>query len=180
MKYWKFQFSDTDLINKSNSKGAKIDVNNLKLQAFVEIAKCCKPIPGDEITGCQLKNGRIRIHKSNCPNLLGTQSNSCLKTIPAQWTPRQMISQLKRIELHGSDEVGIANKITSIISSELELNIKSIHFDTQKNNFYGLIDFYVANNNIPMELIKKIKMVMGVLDVKLVNINKKPIKNELI
>lgn len=179
MKYWKLQFSDTDKINNSKNNSTKIDIDNIKLQAFVEIATCCKPLPGDIITGCQLNNGRIRIHKSNCPNLLNSLANSCRKTIAAKWTPRQMVSHLKRIELHGTDEVGIANKITSIISSELEVNIKSIHFDTKKNNFYGLIDFYVANKDVPVSLVKKIKKVAGVLDVKLVHVSKNPVKDTL-
>lgn len=179
MKYWKLQFSDTEKIRNKKNGNQQVDIDNMKLQAFVEIANCCKPLPGDVITGCQLKNGRIRIHKSNCPNLQTSLSNSCQKTIEAQWKPRQLVSHLKRIELQGSDEVGIANKITSIISSELEVNIKSIYFDTKKNKFYGSIDFYVANKDVPITLVEKIKQVGGVLDVKLVDVLKNPLKNAL-
>ena len=90
------------------------------------------------------------------------------------------ISQLKRIELHGSNEAGIANKVTSIISSSLEIDIKSIHFDTQRNKFYGLIDFFVANKEAPIDIVRKIKQIDGVLDVKLVHILKNPLKDSLV
>ena len=119
-----------------------------------------------------MKNGKIKIHKSNCKTLNTVSSQYCGKKIKAQWTPREIISHLKRIELHGSNEVGIANKITSIISSNLEINIKSIHFDTQKNKFYGLIDFYVANKEVSTSLIDKIKQTNGVVEVKLVHVHK--------
>ncbi len=180
IKFWKFQFSDTEAIkNAIKANNTEIDINELKLQNFVEIAECCNPLPGDKITGCELKNGKIRIHKSNCPEILKNNKLTCAKLIKAQWTPRKMISQLKRIELHGSDEAGIANKITSLISAEIDVNIRSIHFDTQKNMFYGLIEFYVSDDKVPARLIEKIKKVKGVLNVKLVHLDKSPIKDSL-
>ncbi len=179
IKFWKFQFSDTEALkNALKSTDNEIDINELRLQNFVEIAECCKPLPGDKITGCELENGKIKIHKANCPELLKNKKITCSKLINAQWTPRKMVSQLKRIELHGTDEAGIANKITSLISSEIDVNIRSIHFDTQKNLFYGLIEFYVSDNKVPVRLIEKIKKVKGVLNVKLVHINKSPIKQQ--
>ncbi|RLD73800.1 MAG: hypothetical protein DRJ07_20365, partial [Bacteroidetes bacterium] len=180
IKYWKFQFSDTDQIKGSKNNNSGINVNELKLQTFVEIAKCCNPLPGDKITGCEMKNGKIRIHKSECKTLINMSALACQKIVKAQWMPREMISHRRRIELHGSNEAGIANKITSIISANLEINIKSIHFDTQKNKFYGLIDFYVANKEVPITLVEKIKQVDGVLDVKLVHVRKNPIKDALV
>jgi len=180
IKYWKFQFSETDMVKDWKNNNSGIDINELKLQTFVEIAKCCKPLPGDKIIGCEMKNGKIKIHKSDCKTLKNISASACQKIVKAQWTPHKIISHLKRIELHGSDEAGIANKITSIISANLEINIKSIHFDTQKNKFYGLIDFYVANKDVPVTLIEKIKQVDGVLDVKLVHILKNPLKNSLV
>ncbi len=180
IKFWKFQFSDTEVIkNAIKANNTEIDINELKLQNFVEIAKCCNPLPGDKITGCELKDGKIRIHKSNCPEILKNNKLTCTKLIKAQWTPQKMISQLKRIELHGSDEAGIANKITSLISAEIDVNIRSIHFDTQKNMFYGLIEFYVSDDKVPVRLIEKIKKVKGVLNVKLVHMDKSPIKDSL-
>ncbi len=179
IKYWKFQFSDTKLIKNWKNNHSEIDIDELKLQTFVEIAPCCTPLPGDKITGCEMKNGKIKIHKSDCETLKNMSVAYCQKIIKAQWTPREIISHLKRIELHGSNEAGIANKITSIISSSLEIDIKSIHFDTQKNKFYGLIDFYVASKQVPVQLIEKIKKVEGVLDVKLVHVLKNPLKNAL-
>ncbi len=180
IKFWKFQFSDTEVIkNAIKASNTEIDINELKLQNFVEIAKCCNPLPGDKITGCELKDGKIRIHKSNCPEILKNNKLTCTKLIKAQWTPQKMISQLKRIELHGSDEAGIANKITSLISAEIDVNIRSIHFDTQKNMFYGLIEFYVSDDKVPVRLIEKIKKVKGVLNVKLVHMDKSPIKDSL-
>ena len=180
IKYWKFQFSDTNLIKDWKNNNSEIDIDELKLQSFVEIAQCCKPLPGDKIIGCEMKNGKIKIHKSDCKTLISISSMYCQKIVKAQWTPREIISQLKRIELHGSNEAGIANKVTSIISSSLEIDIKSIHFDTQKNKFYGLIDFFVANKEAPVTIVKKIKQIDGVLDVKLVHIMKNPLKDSLV
>ena len=171
IKFWKFQFSDTEILkNIFKNTETEIDVNELKLQDFVELANCCNPLPGDKIIGCELKNGKIRIHKSDCKTLINEHKKTCSKIIKAQWTPREIISKLKRIELHGTDKAGIANKITSIISAEIDINIRSIHFDTQKNMFYGLIEFYASNEDVINHLLEKIKQVEGVITAKLVNV----------
>ena len=69
------------------------------------------------------------------------------------------------IKITGTDEVGIVNNITKIISNELNVNMRSISFDTNDGIFEGNIMVFVQDTNHLKELIKKLKKVTGVVNV---------------
>jgi GTP diphosphokinase / guanosine-3',5'-bis(diphosphate) 3'-diphosphatase len=166
IKYWKIQFSDNDSNVKIGKLIKSVDVDEIKLQSFVVIAKCCNPIPGDQIIGCENEDGKITLHKLDCIVLSSPKDNSCRKIIKAHWTPKELLSQLCRIELSGKDSTGIANKVTSLISSDLDTNIKSLHFDTKKKIFYGMVDVYIASEEAADELVEKIQKLDGMTSVR--------------
>ncbi|MBN1250879.1 MAG: bifunctional (p)ppGpp synthetase/guanosine-3',5'-bis(diphosphate) 3'-pyrophosphohydrolase [Bacteroidales bacterium] len=162
VKYWKLQFSETDLLKTLEHKESKIKIDELKLNSFIEIASCCNPIPGDEVIGCESDEGKICIHKSNCKELKSDINQECKEIIKAKWTAQEIASKLYRIELTGEDIAGLANKVTSIIAVELDINIKSLHFDTLHNKFYGMVDIYIADNEVINNLVEKLRNIKGV------------------
>jgi GTP pyrophosphokinase len=166
IKYWKIQFSDDQIVEKIRKLNPSLDVDESKLHRFLEIAKCCNPMPGDQITGCEQSDGKIILHRANCQKLLDSDGKNCQKEIKAHWAPKELLSQLYRIELSGKDRTGIANQVTTLISTELNVNIKSLHFDTKNNIFYGMVDIYIASDEVIDELVKKIKTLEGIVSVK--------------
>jgi len=166
IKYWKLQFTDADILDNIRKLNPALEVDEMKLLAFVEIAKCCNPLPGDEITGCQRPDGKISLHRSDCEVLKSGAGHACQRVIKAQWTPKELMSQLYRIELSGVDRPGIANQVTTLISTELNVNIKSLHFDTHNDIFYGMIDIYIANEDIINDLVKRLQKLKGIDTVK--------------
>lgn len=137
-----------------------------KLQKLdYKISDCCNPIKGDDVFGFLTDNKQILIHRTNCPNAIQLMSNFAYRIVKAKWTNSEKISFLAGIKITGTDEVGIVNNITNIISSEYNVNMRSISFDTNDGIFEGTVMVYVQDTNHLTELIKKLKKVSGVVKV---------------
>ena len=131
-----------------------------------EIAKCCNPIPGDEVTGYHSPEGTIVIHKPKCPVAIRISSNEGNRIIPVRWAIHKLVSFLARISMSGIDRIGLVNDITKIISSELQVNMNRINITTQNGIFEGTIDLYVHHTQDLNNLILKISNVRGIENVK--------------
>jgi GTP pyrophosphokinase len=90
-------------------------------------------------------------------------SNFAYRIIKAKWSNTEKVSFLAGIKVKGTDEVGLVNNITRIISSEYNINMRSLNFDTNDGLFDGTIMVYVYDTNHLTELIKKLKKVSGVI-----------------
>lgn len=130
-----------------------------------KIAPCCNPIPGDEVFGFITISDGIKIHKTNCPNAVQLLSNYAYRVVKARWTSQEQIAFLAGIKVTGIDDVGIVNNITKLISMELNVNMRSISFDSNDGIFEGTIMVYVHDTRHLTDLMKKIKEVKGVINV---------------
>ena len=126
-----------------------------------KLSPCCTPIPGDDVFGFVTVDEGIKIHRTNCPNAIQLMSNYAYRIVKAKWTNQEKISFLAGIKITGTDEVGIVNNITKIISNELNVNMRSISFDTNDGIFEGNIMVFVQDTNH----LKKLKKVTGVVNV---------------
>jgi GTP pyrophosphokinase len=129
------------------------------------IAPCCNPIPGDDVCGFVTVDDGIIIHRTNCSNAIALMSNFAYRIVKAKWTNEEKISFLAGISLHGIDEVGIVNNITRIISNELNVNMRSLSFESNDGIFTGTIMVFVNDTNHLTELIEKLRKVPGVKSV---------------
>jgi len=135
------------------------------------LSPCCTPIPGDDVFGFITIHEGIKIHRVNCPNAIQLLSNYAYRVVKAKWTSQELISFLSGIKITGIDEVGLVNNITKIISNELNVNMRSISFDTNDGTFEGTVMVFVHDTNHLTELMKKLKKVNGVLSVTRVDNN---------
>jgi GTP pyrophosphokinase len=131
-----------------------------------EIAKCCNPIPGDEVTGYVSPEGSIIIHKPKCPVAIRLMSNEGNRIIAVKWTIHKLVSFLARISMSGIDRVGLVNDISNIISTELNVNMRNINISVNNGIFEGTIDLYVHHTKDLNNLIMKISNVKGIENVK--------------
>jgi GTP pyrophosphokinase len=137
-----------------------------KLQKLdYQISECCNPIKGDDVFGFLTDDKKILIHRTNCPNAIQLMSNFAYRIVKAKWTNSEKISFLAGIKITGTDDVGIVNNITNVISSEYNVNMRSISFETNDGIFEGTIMVFVQDTNHLTELIKKLKKVLGVVKV---------------
>jgi GTP pyrophosphokinase len=131
-----------------------------------EIAKCCNPIPGDEVTGYRSPEGTIIIHKPKCPVAIRLMSNEGNRIIAVKWAIHKLVSFLARINMSGIDRIGLVNEITNIISSELKVNMTRINIAVKDGIFEGTMDIYVHHTKDLNNLIMKISNIRGIESVK--------------
>jgi GTP diphosphokinase / guanosine-3',5'-bis(diphosphate) 3'-diphosphatase len=134
------------------------------------LAKCCNPIPGDEVIGYKDFDDTITIHQARCEEAVKLSSSHGERIIPVKWTKHKVLSYLVRISISGLDRFGVYNNITTVISKELNVNIRTINLHGHDGIFDGSIDLYVHNTTDLNNLIKNLLKIKGVETVKRVEI----------
>ena len=126
------------------------------------LSSCCNPIPGDMVFGfLSIKEG-IKIHKKVCPNALSLQSNYAYRIMSAKWIDSSQQVFRAVVKLTGIDRLGLVNSITKVISENMNVNIKSIKFDTDSGLFNGEITVEVNNNNFVEKLMERLQKINGI------------------
>ncbi len=128
-------------------------------------ARCCNPIPGDEVIGFISRNGDIKIHRVNCKNtrhLINTDSERIVDVAWAKNTDSRFIGAIKII---GEDRVGLINDITNVISKSLKTNMKSINVSSDSGMFEGTLILYVDHIDHLENAIKRIQKINGIKQV---------------
>lgn len=128
-------------------------------------AKCCNPIPGDDVFGFVTVSEGIKIHRTTCPNAIELMSNYGYRIVKAKWTSQHELAFLAGLRINGADRVGMVNNITKVISNDLKVNIRTLTVDTKDGMFEGNIVIYVQDTEQLNRLIKKLALVSGVLSV---------------
>jgi GTP diphosphokinase / guanosine-3',5'-bis(diphosphate) 3'-diphosphatase len=139
--------------------GEDMDVVEYKL------AKCCTPIPGDEVFGFVTVNEGIKIHRTSCPNATELLANHGNRVIKAKWTSQHEVAFLTGLKVVGTDRVGLINDVSKVISEELKVNMSSLSFKTDQGIFSGEIMLYVNDTRHLEVLISKLEKVEGVVKV---------------
>jgi len=130
-----------------------------------KLSSCCNPIPGDDVFGFVTIGDGIKIHRTNCPNAAKLMSNYGYRIVKARWNSQKELAFLTGLHITGIDDVGLINKITTVISSDFKVNMRSITVDTDNGIFEGSIMVYVNNTKHLDNLIAKLKEVVGVTSV---------------
>ncbi len=123
-------------------------------------AKCCNPIPGDDIFGFVTVGEGVKIHRKNCTNAIGLMSNYGYRIIKAKWANTMLDKSqafITNIKVSGIDSVGIVSTITNIISQQLQINMHSISVNSKEGMFEGSIELEVYDTAHLEELMNKIK-----------------------
>ncbi len=170
IRYWQLQFSRNSNRKKIKENTEKTLTKQLKLFDTFEnvnyiIADCCRPIPGDTVVGLINEKGEIEIHKTSCDNFQDQASKHGNNIVNAKWAEHKILSFLTSIEITGLDSIGLLNKITNVISKELNVNMRSVSFDAIDGVFKGTIYLYIHNKEDLENLINNIKKIKGVKSV---------------
>ena len=144
----------------NNFDSLVFDKNEEKL--VYTIAKCCNPIPGDQVFGfITIKEG-IKVHKHNCPNALSLQSQYAYRVISAKWIDSSQEGFRATLSITGIDDMGLVNEVTRLISNNLHVNIHNINISGNEGFFQGHITVSIKNNKQLTNLIQLLKKIEGI------------------
>ncbi len=130
-----------------------------------QLAKCCNPIYGDEVFGFVTSGGGIKIHRTTCPNAMQMRERYGYRILKARWAGKGESKYAITLHIIGNDDMGIVNNITSIISKEEKMQMRSISIDSHDNLFSGHLTVMLEDTSRLQQLIKKLKTVKGVKNV---------------
>jgi GTP pyrophosphokinase len=138
---------------------------NLKGIDF-KLAKCCNPIYGDDVFGFVTVNGGIKIHRTDCPNADQMRERFGYRFVKARWAGKSQGTQYPiTLRVVGHDDIGIVTNITSIISKEEGILLRSIGIDSNDGLFSGTLTIMISDTARLEALIKKLRTVKGVKQV---------------
>lgn len=159
--YWKLSIPKFRTSQPKSKKNTLIIDDNADTKR-ITLAKCCNPIPGDEVAGFVNPNESIIIHKRICERLTNLAATQGDRIISVKWTSYKLQSFKAKIQIEGMDKLGMLNKITKVISLDSRVNIKTLSFNTDDEIFSGEIILYVHNLQDLEDIMKDLLKIDGV------------------
>ena len=168
MKFFRRKISEKPTIKPNDTISTNYDqlvFGNNDERLDYTLASCCRPVAGDKVFGFVTVNDGIKVHKSDCKNSISLQSKFAYRIMKCKWIDSTQHDYTSKIQIIGIDNIGLVNQITTIISENLNINMRKMSFDTEGDVFKGSITFRVKNKNIIDKLIQRIKKIKGVYKV---------------
>ena len=147
----------------SVSKKDEVSVAGMSNIAY-SYAKCCQPVPGDDVIGFVTTDGVVKIHRKNCINVSNENLLKSERIVSVSWNRKGETDFLAGIKIVGEDRIGIINQITTVIS-KFDTNIRTISLHARDGMFVGTLMVYVRNAEKLAILMEKLKKVPGVFTV---------------
>ncbi|MDD3166176.1 MAG: RelA/SpoT family protein [Bacteroidales bacterium] len=131
-----------------------------------KLAKCCNPIYGDDVFGFVSSTGGIKIHRIDCSNAPQMMERFGYRVVKARWAGKSEGSSYPvTLQVVGNDDIGIVTNITSLISKEAGVSLRSISIDSTDGLFRGQLTIMVSDTRQLNGVIKRIKAIKGVKQV---------------
>ena len=129
-------------------------------------AKCCSVIPGDKIFGFLTINEGIKVHNENCPNSINLRANYDYRIMLAKWVNSERFINNVKIEIQGMDRLGVINDISSVISKNMNIDMKSISLSSIDGIFIGNITLEVKNKQQLEKVLSQLRGITGILSLR--------------
>lgn len=159
-----FEFESPDEITSKGNDDVLVIDRNLKGIDFT-LAQCCHPIYGDPVFGFTTVNGGIKIHREDCPNAPEMRKRFGYRIVKARWSGKGSSQDSITLHIIGTDDIGIVNNITNIISKDEKIIMRSINIDSHDGIFHGNITVMLDDTTKLNALVKKLKDIKGVKQV---------------
>jgi GTP pyrophosphokinase len=158
-------FSKQTDLEKITSEGDALVIGDNVKDVQYSLAKCCNPIFGDDVFGFVSVTGGIKIHRADCPNAPQLKDKFDYRIIEVKWAGKSGKNDLATLQIVGKDDIGIVSNITSVISKENKIQMRSISVNSHDGMFDGSISVMVNDTTQLSQLIKKLQGVKGVIRV---------------
>lgn len=153
---------------QSEDKIGEVSIgNNLNDLAF-KVAKCCNPIPGDNVIGFISINGGVTLHRTDCNNVKALKKNFPYRIVDVKWHKEDLGFSEVTINIVANNELGLLGLVSNVIK-DLHINILNANFDTKGSRSVAKLVLQVNNTNLLEQLLRKLKSIQGVLEVRRVS-----------
>jgi len=163
IKYWSLQVSNTLKLFGGNGKD---DHSEAVSGDSIKTASCCMPIPGDEVIGFRKNDGEVIVHKKSCDEAIKLAARHGDRIVPIKWSSEKRMSFLSVMEVRGIDRIGILRDISSVITGELDINIRKLYIESHDGIFEGSITVYVKDKKDLVNVMNKVLAIKGIESVK--------------
>lgn len=158
--------SDKQEISRGETRSTKEDrgliINGQLTDVSYSYARCCNPIPGDEVLGFLSREGEVKIHRVNCKNTRHLIQTDGDRVVDVDWASKSGSQFTGAVKIIGEDRVGLMNDISNVISKSLKTNIKSVNVTSDSGMFEGTIILMVEDIKHLEKAIQKLQKIDGV------------------
>jgi (p)ppGpp synthetase, RelA/SpoT family len=130
---------------------------------MVRFARCCNPVPGDEIIGFVTRGRGISIHRLDCPNVGLFQDNEERK-IQVNWDDRDLKKHVVPLQIVGEDRPGLLHEIAEAFTSS-GANVVEATLKTAQQNANGIFKIEIQNKNQLKQIFRRIQKLKGIQQV---------------
>lgn len=165
-----FERTELESVKDKNTddKIGEVSIGNDLNDLAFKIAKCCNPIPGDNVIGFISINGGVTLHRVDCNNVKALKKNYPYRMIDVKWNKDNAEFSEVTIDIVANNELGLLGSVSSVIR-DLRINILNANFDTKENRSVAKLVLQVNNTNLLEQLLRKLKSIQGVLEVRRVS-----------
>ena len=155
---------DLFVVTEDFNRKKPIYINDDNIGQF-KFRHCCHPIPGDDILGFIDNKHRIEIHKRSCPVAAKLKTSYGNRILDAKWDMHKRLLFDATIHIEGIDRMGMVMDISSIISSQMNVNIHKFTITSEEGVFDGSIELRVHDRENVKEIIDQLKKIEGLQEV---------------
>lgn len=148
---------------RTEANGISIVGNNSSI--LYSYARCCNPVPGDDIIGVVTVGSGVKIHRRSCRNIRSMLDTVRPRLIDVEWSSAEKGDFMAAIRITGEDRPAMLNDITSAIVSYNNTNIRSVNIDSFDSVFEGVVTVYVKNTEHLERVFDKLRKIRGVKNV---------------
>lgn len=158
------KLSDSEYKKRRKNTSQGIIVKGLD-NILVRFAKCCNPLPGDEIIGYVTKGRGVAIHRADCQNVDLNDDFLIRRLLEVSWNNSEKTKFEAEIHIIGVDRKGIINDITHAVANE-KVSLNGINARKGKESVVNINLLIEVNDIGDLNLLmKKIKQIPGVEDI---------------
>ncbi len=151
-----------EVIRKSKSGIVVKGIHDLA----VRYAKCCSPVPGDEIVGFVTRGRGITVHRTDCINMMNLPEDEKARLIEAEWQADHVgETYATELEIYTNNRVGLLVDISKVLSDS-NIDIKALSSRVGKNDKATItVSFDIHDKTELQTLVSKIHKINGVIDI---------------
>lgn len=153
------------IVEKLKEKPESLLLGDDITQIKYVLARCCSPIPGDDVVGFLNEKGSIQIHRTNCADAIDLMSKYGKRIIKAKWKNKESIGFLTGIKIQGIDKKGFIRKVTEVITEKHNINIRSFHLDTSEGMTEGTVMLYLHDTQTLNKLLENLLKIKEIIKV---------------